>query len=310
MAYRLKHSTAVDEEFARIVEEQIDKAVEEIDDPNLDAATSVHQARKRCKKIRAVLHLARGPLDKDDAFDRENAWFRDIAAALSGLRDAEVLVATHDALAAQVRDPAIQAECTAIRERLVARQHTLGEAESRLAAQLETARGKLLGGRERVRDWAFRVRNFKGLEPGLKRTYRRGRRAMRDAYDTLSDEAFHEWRKQLKYHWYTCRLLRETWPAAMDARRAEASRLAELLGAEHDLSVYHATLNGRPQWLGELSYLAEILAAAEQRRAGLRRDARPLGLRLYTEKPAQLTARFAGFWRAWHEEHDDQTQLL
>jgi len=150
-----------------------------------------------------------------------------------------------------------------------------------------------------VADWSGRLRGFKSLEPGLRRSYRRGRRAMTAAYRSLAAEDFHEWRKRVKYHWYACRLLRELWPAAMDARRRELKRLSELLGDEHDLSVYRRLLESEAGAVIEGPGLDEVLAAVDQRRTGLRRKARPLGLRLYAEKPAALSARFAAYWQAW-----------
>lgn len=302
MAYRLKDSEAVSDEIKRIVEEQIDRSVAEIDAGDLDAHTTVHQLRKRCKKIRAVLRLARGPLEKDDTYSRENAFFRDLAADLSELRDAEVMVETHDALTADIGDPELLVECAAIRENLAARRSKLTEEDAGMTARLQAARLALLEGRARVPEWAWRVRNFQGLEPGLKRTYGRGRRAMRAAYRTRSDGDFHEWRKRVKYHWYACRLLRRVWPAELDARRREAGGLAELLGGEHDLSVYRTMLEGEGGGFTSEACYRELIAAVDQRRGVLRGNARAPGTRLYAEKPAKFCARFAEYWSAWRSE--------
>lgn len=300
MAYRLKDCVDVSGETQRVITEQIDRAVGEIDVPGIDAPTAIHQVRKRCKKIRAVLRLARAPLEKDDTYATENAWYRDLARQLSALRDAEVLIQTHDALVADIADPDTRKEHGAVRERLIERRERLAPQQAELEERLRAARAALLEGRGRVADWAWRVRNLKGLEPGFKRTYRRGRRAMHAAYQSLTPEDFHDWRKRAKYHWYACRLLRDVWPAAMDARCGTLSRLSDLLGDEHDLSVYHQTLDA--ELGGEHARLPEILAAAEQRRTRLRREARPRAMRLYTEKPAAITTRVAGYWQAWRAE--------
>jgi len=303
MPYRLTSRNDVPGGIQRIVQEQIDRAIGEIDDTGIERPTAVHQVRKRCKKMRAVLRMARGPLGKDDTYARENAWYRDLARDLSSLRDADVLIETHDALVDDIKDPDIKKQCGLIREHLSDRRERLAAGEADLDRRLQAARQKLLEGRGRVEDWAWRVRNFKGLEPGLRLTYRRGRRAMHAAYQSLTPEDFHEWRKRVKYHWYACRLLREIWPAAMDARRHELSRLSDLLGDEHDLSVYRQTLESEPALSAGVSRLADILAAADQRRTGLRRRARPLAMRLYTEKPARFSDRMAGYWQAWRAEH-------
>lgn len=302
MAYRLKRCDDVPGEIQRIVEEQIDRGIGEIDSPDVDAPTAVHQVRKRCKKMRAVLRLARGPLEKDDTYTAENAWYRDLARELSALRDADVLIETHDALVEDVKDPDIKRQCVAVRQRLVARRDHLAERQADLDERLQEARCRLLEARGRVGDWARRVRSFKGLEPGFQRTYRRGRRAMNEAYRSLAPAAFHDWRKRTKYHWYACRLLRGIWPAAVDARSGELSRLSDLLGDEHDLSMYRETLASETNLAGDVARLDDILAAADQRRTRLRRDARPLAMRLYAEKPVRITSRFAGYWQAWRTE--------
>lgn len=304
MAYRLKGHSDVPGEVRRIVEEQIDRAVAEIDDPGIDAATAVHQVRKRCKKVRAVLRLARGPLEKRHAYSTENTWYRDLARRLSTLRDAEVLIETHDALVEAIRDPDIKKECAAIRERLTARRERLAVRMADPDESLRTARRTLLDGDSRVAGWSRAIRGFKGLEPGFRLTYRDGRRGMHVAYRTLAPGDFHEWRKQVKYHWYACRLLRRIWPEAMDARNGALRRLSELLGDEHDLSVYRQTLESEPELGGESARLPDILATVDQRRTGLRRRARPLAMRLYTEKPKRISSRFAGYWQAWRAESD------
>lgn len=304
MAFRLKDRSRVPGEIRRIVEEQIDRGIGELDDPGVDAATAVYQVRKRCKKIRAVLRLARDPLEKHHAYAMENAWYRDLARQLSTLRDAGVLIETHDALVEDVKDPDIKQECAAVRERLTARRERFATQTANVDESLQSARQALLDGRVRVGDWSRRIRNFKDLEPGFRLTYRRGRRGMHAAYRSLAPEEFHEWRKRVKYHWYACRLLHGIWPEAMDARNGALRRLSEMLGDEHDLSVYRQVLESEPELGGNSARLGDILAAVDQRRTGVRRRARPLAMRLYAERPGRISSRFAGYWQAWRAESD------
>jgi len=303
MAYRYKNHLQLAAETRRIVEDQIDKAVEEIDDEDLDPGDTIHQVRKRCKKIRAVLRLARGALSEADIYQAENRYFRDIARELSMLRDSQVLIQTHDDLARGIGNPDLRIACAAVRGRLVARQYALREQQdgNHLAEVLYATRDKLLTGRERVPGWTRQLRRFRDLEPGLVNSYRRGRRAMRWAKQTGKAEAFHEWRKHAKYHWHACSLLREIWPTAMEARRRESSRLSELLGDEHDLSVYRGTLEANPGWFGDGDSARQLLVVVDQSRDTLRRAAFPCGARLYAEKPKALGKRFGKYWQAWRE---------
>jgi len=302
VSYRIEDFSDVTGEIQRIVVEQIDGAIKEIDDPELDAPTAVHEVRKHCKKTRAVLRLSRGALEKDETYRSENARFRDIARELSVLRDADVLIATHDAVTADIHNPDILIECAAVRGRLTTGRRRIAEEETGLEERLKAARTGLLEARGRIPDWAWRVRNFQGLRPGLEKTYRRGRRAMAEAYKTGAAEAFHEFRKRVKYHWYACRLLRDIWPSSMDARRNELSLLSDLLGDEHDLSVYHATLESNPDWFGRNNHMKDILAVADARRDALRREAYSVAMRLYAEKPGQLSGRFWKYWQSRQAE--------
>ena len=53
----------------------------------------MHEARKDMKKLRALLRLVRGELG-DRVYAFENTCFRDTARELSGVRDADVMLAT------------------------------------------------------------------------------------------------------------------------------------------------------------------------------------------------------------------------
>ena len=97
-----------DEELAagltRVAAGRAEKALErlrESSDGELGTAEAVHGARKDMKKLRTVLRLLRGRLGKR-RYRRGNARFRDAARALSGARDAEVKLATLEALRNQL----------------------------------------------------------------------------------------------------------------------------------------------------------------------------------------------------------------
>src|SRR3954468_3779501 len=81
----------------RVAGDQLGAAAEGLEQPD-DPVEAVHDARKRLKKTRALLRLAR-PAMRADAFRAYNRELRDQGRALSGARDADVLVETVDALA-------------------------------------------------------------------------------------------------------------------------------------------------------------------------------------------------------------------
>ena len=85
----------------RIARSQIETAVAEIDDETLGPVTTVHQLRKRCKKVRGLVRLVRPGFK---AYGDENAAFRDLSRGLADLRDAGALLETVAALEARFGD--------------------------------------------------------------------------------------------------------------------------------------------------------------------------------------------------------------
>src|SRR5262249_8769869 len=83
------------------------------------------------------------------------------------------------------------------------------------------------------------------LAHSLGATYDKARRAMATAYNEDQPAAYHEWRKQAKYHALQLRLVRQIFPQ-VEARIDAARDLAELLGGVQDVEVLsHSLIEGR-----------------------------------------------------------------
>jgi CHAD domain-containing protein len=248
MSYRLHFNDTLAEGFPRIASGQIDRAVTELAAEDAVAADVVHQVRKRCKKFRGLLRLIRGSFGAPYA--QENAWFRDLARRLSGTRDADVLVECMDKLGAAFNADPQHGALLAVRRALAQRRDAVHHATAE-PVQLDEIAGQLEDARIRALGWPLEVDGFDAVASGLMRTYRRARKALHAGYRKPTPERFHEWRKRVKYHWYHLRLLREIWPEQMKGRAAEAKRLADLLGDDHDLSVLRKTLARDGNILGD-----------------------------------------------------------
>ena len=133
----------------------------------------------------------------------------------------------------------------------------------------------------------------------MEKTYHRGREAMRNAYAEPTDRRFHEWRKRVKYHCDHCRLLRQLWPALMEARAREAKRLANILGDDHDLTVFCELLRTDPGLCVTPGRRQAILELADRHRKTLRKQARALGLLLFATKSKALRKQFKRYTAAW-----------
>jgi len=297
MAFRIKRKEQVETSIRRIAQEQIDKAIAEIDDPQLDRHETVHQVRKRCKKLRGLIRLVRPAME--ETYQAENTFFRDAARKLSYVRDAHSIIETFDALAKDFEKHVETSDFAPIREALVERRGRVAEDEVGIDRQLQEFRTQMQAAQQRVDDWTLDDNGFDVVAAGLLKTYRRAQKAMERAYDEPVTDNFHQWRKRVKYHWYHARLLRSLWKPVMRAHRNAADELADLLGDEHDLAVLGATLLQDPEHFAEKDVIESFLALVDRRRLELREEARTLGRRLLAEKPKHLRRRLHCYWGVW-----------
>jgi CHAD domain-containing protein len=267
-AFRLKQDEPIPDGVRRIARGRIDHAVDALADASEEG---VHDARKDMKKLRALLRLVRGEVG-EKVFRREADTFRDAAQELSGVRDADVMLATLADL-----EKRYDADVGSLRQAVEAhRVQTTGGGRQRAA---KAAVAMLTEARGRVDDWPLERDGFEALEDGLGRTYRRGRRDWQAAVTEPSTENLHEWRKRVKDLWYHCSILEESWKPVMTALADEAHELSDRLGDDHDLAVL-------------LDFGAESLESLiAERRAELQEDAFGYGTRLYADKPKVFVRR-------------------
>jgi CHAD domain-containing protein len=271
---------SIGEGFRRIAREQIGKAIEEAGDEVEAPARRVHEARRRAKKLRALLRLVRPDFGH---YARENALLRDAARSLSTARDAEVAEATLHSL--------LQWAGHAAPARVAAPD--VGE-----APELAGFAAKMQEMLERTEKWKPGKVGLDTLLAGLANTYRSGCEAMALVGEHPTDTAFHEWRKHAKYHWNQLKLLEGYAEQVVPAERKAAGDLADLLGLHHDLAVLRDMIGRDAAPLGEADP-SFVLDAAQRRRAELEAEISALGRQVYAETPKALQARFRSYLEGW-----------
>jgi CHAD domain-containing protein len=298
MSYSIKASDAsLQDALRRIAIDQIEAAIAEIDDEALDVSETVHQVRKRCKKLRGLVRLVR-PAFGDYA--AENGAFRDAARRLSELRDADVMVETYDALAGHFEGEVDRRALGQIRRSLTLRRQERA-ARGDGPAMLAGFRDEMKAARDRAEGWKIAENGWPVAAAGLERTYGRARKALRKARKNPTDAGLHELRKRVKYHRYHARLLRKIFPGPMEAHAEAADRLGDALGDHHDLAVFGALLREKGETLAPRETVEVALGLAERRKAFLAEVAFGLGARLLAEPGEALAARWGACWHAWHE---------
>jgi CHAD domain-containing protein len=309
MAYHLLRNESVEEGVRRIVSEQIDSAIVEIEDTKLDPHETVHQVRKRCKKIRGAIRLVRQPAF-EDTYQFENEWFRDAAGKLAFVRDAEAMREAYDKLLDTFAEQVDHLAFDSIREALMQRRQRVAEDQGHLEEGLSAFLTAMHQARERVASWSIGSAGFAAIDPGLQKTYRRGRKAMVEAYREPSDEQFHEWRKRVKYYRYHNRLLQDLWKPVLTTNWEQVKELSDFLGDDHDLAVFRQTLLANPKEFGSKRDIQAFLGLLDRRRAQLQNQAKTLGEYVFAEKPKQLGWRLCRYWQVWHGEDVQQSSKL
>jgi CHAD domain-containing protein len=266
VSYGLKFDEAPTDAIERVRREQLDAAAESLA-CEADPVEAIHDARKRIKKTRALLRLARPGLSKK-RYRRRNRALRDAGRAMSATRDADVLVETVDDLAERYAGQQPKTFFARIRKGLVT------ETEADPDAHADALRALA------DEPWPLAELAPDDLAASLRHTYARGRKAFAKADREPTTTNLHEWRKRVKDLWYQQRLLEATWPGVMKAQAKEAKTLSKLLGSDHDLAVL-------AQHVDE----PELTELIDTRRAELLADARDLGRRVYAERPKAFARR-------------------
>jgi CHAD domain-containing protein len=295
-AYKLASDERAGAGIRRIALGRADSAIERLREAELaaDPAASIHGARKDLKKLRAVMRLLRRELG-DDLYRTENRRYRDAGRLLSASRDGEVVLRTLDALGERF-PRLITAEAVGDWRAQLEGERERALADARRGATIAVARNAVEAGRARIAGWPLERDSWRLVLPGVERTYRRGRRAMRRATEEPSGERLHEWRKRAKDLWYQLRILEDALPGALADALGEADALADALGDHHDLTVLQANLAAGEPASPPRRLLDE---AIERRQRELFAAALERGEALYASRPKSFKRQMRKGWRQW-----------
>lgn len=285
MSFHWSQSDAtVADGFLRIAREQIGKAIAGAENAAEAPERRVHEARRRCKKLRALFRLVQSDFG---AFATENAFVRDASRGLAAARDMRVTRNTYIELMAWARHPVAPDDGDAAPD-------TTRETEA-----LQLFAGQMRELEARSSQWRLDGIRLSTLASGLKRTYRSGRETRARAQHRRSDEAFHEWRKYAKYHWNQLGLIEGCAADTIPSAHKCAGDLADQLGLHHDIAMLRDLLQTSPADLGPDVDVAFALDAADRRQAEIEGRIAALGRQVFAEKPRAFKARFIAYLEGW-----------
>lgn len=244
MAFFLEKNEPIAAGWRRVLDEQIDFCIQQLQISEVQLEIAIHETRKAIKRIRSLLRAARSGLG-EKVYRRENAAFRDMARTLAPLRDATVLSEGWELLKSgtEIADRPFKSYLTRLLHRN--REQALRSLEDPalipdLLASFEKTRQRFA---------AVELKNFDVQElcSNILWIYRRGQKAYHCVLDKPCDKNFHEWRKQIKYHWHHVEICAQILAKESEFDCALLSKLSGLLGDNHDLAMLKEFLAAAPE---------------------------------------------------------------
>ena len=262
------------------------------------SSRGIHQARKQLKRARALLRLIRPDISRG-RWTRVDHRLRDVARALSAVRDATVLVGTFQEFRARhVTTANSLANVTITAHHRQAQAHNATLASDKARKKLQ----RLLGQAARDLDqWTTIHRGWKAIGPGLKAVYSEAQAAaapLRQVAD-CDNLTLHKARKRAQTLLHVLEFLQSAQPQRIGARIHALHELTELLGKDHDLGMLEGTLRDSASTRLSAAGLRRLNTAIAADRGSAQARASRLGGEIYTETEEAFVSEIHEHWKAW-----------
>jgi CHAD domain-containing protein len=274
----------------RVATEQATLALDRIDQ-GAPTAEDVHEYRRVCKRLRAVLRLARQA--NEELFRRDNRALRDAARLVSPIRSTSVMTGTVQRLAdvGAVEQPDVA----------VLQEYVVGAAagvEAEILHHRDELAATMTTMRRRVPEWSFPAVD---ASDGMAGTYAAARSTMATAFGSATDGAFHRWRKDAKYLQHQTELLAASDPTVAQLATTLGSLTTDL-GIHQDLSDLAAVATSTPFLFRSRLQQRKLLDAVRTHKAALQSECATLGEEAFTPTPHEFATAIAARWVKRHPE--------
>jgi len=294
MSFQLKRGKPVARELSRIVAKELETAIDQLGRrQSVDRAEAVHEARKSVKKTRAILRLLKQ--NPGDDYGVLGGRLRSMAHQLSSLRDLDASAEMMNALRDHYPRIVTRSMSRAVQRGLLTRTRaTMARVDPdrllpRVAREIKRSR-------TRVERQVRRGTQASAIRTGVRRGYRRARKAMACVRTHPENPPFHTWRRRVKDHWYHMRLLEgRTGRAQVRIRRLK--QLETWLGDDHNLVMLRATILEAPTRFGDERMTAVVLGCVAKYQTMLRRRALKSGRQLFASAPSAFGTQVDRWWR-------------
>ena len=298
MAYALTNMESVGSGIARILQEEITAALQQLSSKEDNSTTQIHECRKHLKKSRSMVRMIKSGIALDIRRNMMSV-LRTGAQELSPLREMDAHLECLMTVRKELKEQSTKRALRTVQQHLatgsVQQQGYLPDAFEKASTAIALAQNQ-------IHTWDFQTITLDVIAKGISRSYRDARRIYQSIDQQSAPTTLHEWRKRIKDLRYQSAIITNVWPTMILPLEATLHTLTDHLGLVHDLSLLIEMLE-KGMWpsINDRTR-AKALICTAQRYQQEQAAAFQLGARLFAEKPNCFRKRFTRYLEVWKTE--------
>jgi hypothetical protein len=235
-----KTDSNLQNDIQQIIKDALISTHTDIENRDLPLSKKVHTVRKMCKKSRAILQLIKPLLKDQNSYQKENDFYKNMAKLLASSREAKVMTDMFNMIIKNYKlDQNKFIDIKKSLQKIETNEHI---ENTKTLENLKSCRFAIETAIENIDRLELTTNSIYGLRTGYKDTYKKAQKYMKKAYKKLDIDTYHEFRKYAKYHMFQVDILSKR--SAFDKKRVKKLKnLTDILGIEHDLTLFEEYLN-------------------------------------------------------------------
>ena len=259
------------------------------------AHLSVHEARKNIKKLRAILRLIRHEIDIE-TYQELNAFYREIAQQIGPVRDVTSQIELFEKFETNIKSPALRRAIEKAIRLTKNRRKKEFDIYYKNKVREKVAKELLL------KTETFKQLNIHGesdifIEKSVRDIFKKTIQRMKIAEKDGGNEAYHNWRKTVKYFMFQMMILKNAWASYFEAYIGEMNEMQKLLGDLHDLNIVNNFVVEGELFQLDKKQKDALLNYIYPRRAALKKQIHQIGNRLFIEDSLTFASRLNAIWK-------------
>jgi len=255
---------------------------------------SIHEARKNIKKLRAVLRFIRHGIG-EEKYQELNTFYGETGQKIALLRDDTSIIELLENFKTNIKSPDLQ---RVIQKsiRLTKKKREIEFADFH-KNKTDIRLSNSLSGKMNV----LKQLDIKGspeifIMKSIQKVYINTAKRMKLSETEGTNEAYHNWRKQVKYLMFQMILLKNVWPKFFEAYIEELNKLQRLLGNLHDLNIVNNMIVEGSFFQLDKNQKKTLLKFIYPHRTNLKKQVHIIGNMLFAESSQTFSQRLLGIW--------------